>query len=68
MKIIYILTTKLRKKNKNYKQIPLSMLKKIYVPKAAVVVYKTLRGRSNMLTKLLIANLAMRLFEIIAGC
>ena len=33
------------------------MLKKyIYVPKAAVVVYKTLRGRSNMLTKLLIAN------------
>ncbi len=44
------------------------MLKKIYVPKAAVVVYKALRGRSNMLTKLLIANLAMRLFEIIAGC
>ena len=43
------------------------MLKNIYVPKAAVGVYKTLRGRSNMQTKLLIANLAMRLFEIIAG-
>ena len=41
--------------------------KNIYVPKAAVIVYKTLRGRSNMLTKLLIANLTMRLFEIIAG-
>ncbi len=67
MKIIYI-DYKVKKKNQELQANTIIYAKKIYVPKAAVVVYKTLRGRSNMLTKLLIANLAMRLFEIIAGC
>ena len=67
MKIIYI-DYKVKKKKQELQANTIIYAKKnIYVPKAAVGVYKTLRGRSNMQTKLLIANLAMRLFEIIAG-
>ena len=57
MKIIYI-DYKVKKKKQELQANTIIYAKYIYIymPKAAVGVYKTLRGRSNMQTKLLIAN------------